>query len=171
MLNFEKSIIKKFWPADDKGENDEIVRQLVLQVEAELDNSIQVGELFNNMVRGLTKVSFLDNHTGEEYILPAVTIKPFNVKQKKIKIGKGEDAEVVRAEYASMNLVTKIPNEKGGKLLSEIFDFFNIDIQMIVEPYETLKAAQEDEPDESEDFEEPDILGDFDETDDQEDDM
>ena len=82
MLVLDKVVLKRFWPADDKGEEDEIVRQVHLQVDAELDNSRQVGELFDSMVRGLVRVSLVDSYTGEEYLLPAVTIKPFNVKQK-----------------------------------------------------------------------------------------
>ena len=56
MLVFDKAIIKKYWPADDKGEDGEIVRQLVIQADVELDNSLQVGELFNNMIRGLVRI-------------------------------------------------------------------------------------------------------------------
>ncbi len=134
MLAFERTIIKKFWPADDKGEDKEIIRQLVVQVEAELDNSLQVGELFNNMVRGLVKVLFLDNSSGEEYVLPAVTIKPFNVKQKKVKIGKGPDAEVVKTEVAAITLVCRLDND-GSKVISELYRFFNIDIQMSVDAF------------------------------------
>ena len=133
MQVFEKAIIKKFWPADEKGPNDEIIRQLVIQVEVDLDNSRQVGELFNNMVRGLVRITFMDNLTGEEYILPAITIKPFNVKQRKVKIGKGEDAEVVKSEYAALQLVSAIKDNNGGSVLADLYRFFNIELQMSVE--------------------------------------
>ncbi len=149
MLVFDKAIIKKYWPADDKGEDDELVRQLVIQADVELDNSLQVGELFNNMIRGLVRILILDNVTGEEYVLPAVTIKPFNVKQKKVKIGKGEDADIVKSEYAALTLVSRIQDNKGGDLLAELYRFFNIDVRMTIEkfivPGEESSAKVEDE--------------------------
>ncbi|NOY61046.1 MAG: hypothetical protein GXO75_19215 [Calditrichaeota bacterium] len=154
MLVFDKAIIKKYWPADDKGEDGELVRQLVIQADVELDNSLQVAELFNNMIRGLVRILILDNVTGEEYVLQAVTIKPFNVKQKKVKIGQGEDADIVKSEYAALTLVSRIQDNKGGDLLAELYRFFNIDLRMTVEKFtvqgeeneaEAEKEAEEDE--------------------------
>ena len=133
MLNFENCVIKKFWPADDKGEEDEIIRQLVIQADLAIDNSLQVSELYNNMVRGLVKVLFLDNLTGEEYVLPAATIKPFNIKQKKVRVGKGDDADVVKSEFAAINIVTRVPDDNGGAMIADIYRFFNIQIQLGME--------------------------------------
>ena len=133
MLNFENCVIKKFWPADEKGEEDEIIRQLVIQAELAIDNSLQVSELYNNMVRGLVKVLFLDNLTGEEYVLPAATIKPFNIKQKKVRVGKGDDADVVKSEFAAINIVTRVPDDNGGAMIADIYRFFNIQIQLGME--------------------------------------
>ena len=149
MLTFENCIIKKYWPKDDKGEEDEIVRQLVIQAEVVVDNSRQVGELYNNMVRGLVKVMFMDVMTGEEYILPAASIQPFNIKQKKVKMGKGPDAETVKSEFAALNIITKIPDDAGGKLLADLYPYFNIQIQLTIEelqPFEPYKTAS-DAPD------------------------
>ena len=146
MLKFENCVIKKFWPADDKGEEDEVIRQLVIQAELAIDNSLQVGELYNNMVRGLVRVLFLDNLTGEEYVLPAATIKPFNIKQKKVRVGKGDDTDVVKSEFAAINIVTRIPDDNGGKIIAEIYPFFNIQIHLTMEsidPFETIKQAEE----------------------------
>ena len=126
MLKFENCVIKKYWPADDKGEEDEIIRQLVIQAEVAIDNSLQVGELYNNMVRGLVRVLFLDGLTGEEYVLPAATIKPFNIKQKKVRIGKGDEADVVKSEFAAINIVSRMADDEGGKILADIYRFFNI---------------------------------------------
>jgi len=156
MLNFENCVIKKYWPADDKGEEDEIIRQLVIQAEVVIDNSLQVGELYNNMVRGLVRVLFLDSLTGEEYVLPAATIKPFNIKQKKVRIGKGDEADVVKSEFAAINIVSRIPDDNGGKILADIYRFFNIQIQLTMEsidPYETITPGNEsDSADEAESF-------------------
>ena len=138
MLTFESCIIKKFWPKDEKGDEDEIIRQLHIQAEVTLDNSVQVGELFNNMVRGLVRITFLDTLSGEEYYLPAATLKPFNVKQKK-KVGKGDDADTVRTEYAALTIVTKINDDIGGRLLSDIYQFFNFEIQMTIEQLDPLE--------------------------------
>ncbi len=135
MLVFDKAVIKKYWPAEDKGEDDEIVRQLIVQVEAELNNSQQVGELFNSMVRGLVRVTFMDNLTGEEYIIAGATIKPFNVKQKKVKIGKGEDADIVKSEYAAMTMVSKVEDTDGGSVLADLYRFFNIELQMAIDEF------------------------------------
>jgi len=133
MTTFETCLIKKYWPAEDKGDEDEIIRQLVIQAEVALDNSRQVGELYNNMVRGLVRISFLDSLTGEELVLPAATIKPFNIKQKKVRVGKGEDADVVKSEFAALNIVSKIPDDNNGKLLADLYTFFNIEIKMTIE--------------------------------------
>ena len=146
VLNFENCVIKKYWPADDKGEEDEIIRQLVIQAEVAIDNSLQVGELYNNMVRGLVRVLFLDNLTGEEYVLPAATIKPFNIKQKKVRVGKGDDADVVKSEFAAINIVSRIPDDNGGKILADIYQFFNIQIQLTMEsidPYQTMAPGKD----------------------------
>jgi|GEM_PF-502244 len=143
MLTFENAVIKKFWPKDEKGDEDEIIRQVNIQSEVELDNSIQVGELYNNMVRGLVRVTLLDTLSGEEYILPAASIKPFNIKQKKVKIGKGDEAETVKSEYAAINIVTKIDEEKGGQLLADIYRYFNFQIQMTFEELKPFEHAQE----------------------------
>jgi len=129
MLTFDKAIIKKYWPAEDKVE-EEIVRQLVIQAEAELDNSMQVGELYNHMVRGLIKVSLLDSLTGEEYVLPPVTIRPFNVKQKKVKMGTGMDAEIVKTEYAALTLVCRLKENMASQILADLYSFFNIQLQL-----------------------------------------
>jgi len=134
LLVLDKVVVKRFWPADDKGEEDEIVRQVHLQIDAELDNSRQVGELFDSMVRGLVRISLVDSYTGEEYLLPAVTIKPFNVKQKKIKIGRGDETEIVKTEYASLTLVCRLP-EEGGAVLADLYKFFNIELKLSVEPF------------------------------------
>lgn len=143
MLTFENAIIKKIWPKDEKGDQDEIIRLLNIQSEVELDNSVQVGELYNNMVRGLVRVTLLDTLSGEEYILPAASIKPFNIKQKKVKIGKGDESETVKSEYAAINIVTKIDEEKGGQLLADIYRFFNFQIQMT---FEELKPFEHTQP-------------------------
>lgn len=152
MLTFENCIIKKYWPADDKGDEDEIIRQLVLQIEVALDNSAQVGELYNNMVRGLVQITFLDRLTGEEYLLPAATIKPFNIKQKKVKIGRGEETDIVKSEFASLNIVCRIPDDKGGNILADIYHFFNIQIQMTIEeikPFDQELSMQENKDSET----------------------
>jgi hypothetical protein len=140
-MTFETCLIKKFWPAEDKGDEDEIIRQLVIQAEVALDNSRQVGELYNNMVRGLVRVSFLDSLTGEELVLPTATIKPFNIKQKKVRVGKGDDADVVKTEFAALNIVTRIPDDNEGRLLAELYPFFNIEIQMSMEQLDLFDAV------------------------------
>jgi hypothetical protein len=141
MVVFERAIIKKFWPADDKGDDDEIIRQVVVQIEGELVNSLQVGELYNSMVRGLVSATLMDNLSGEEYALPAVTIKPFNIKQKKIKIGKGEDADIVKSEYAAMTLISKLNDNEGGTVLGDLYRFFNIELQLRVEDFQMAPAT------------------------------
>ncbi|RPH92658.1 MAG: hypothetical protein EHM72_17130 [Calditrichaeota bacterium] len=132
MLTLENCIIKKYWPKDDKGEEDEIIRQLVIQAEAALESSSQVSELYNNMVRGLVQILFLDSLTGEEFMLPAATIKPFNIKQKKVKLSGGDENDYVKSEYAALTIVTKIPDTNGGAMLADLYQFFNIPIQMTV---------------------------------------
>ncbi len=148
MLTFDTCLVKKYWPADDKGDEDEIIRQIVIQAEVAVDNSKQVGELYNNMVRGLVRISFLDALTGEEYVLPAATIKPFNIKQKKVKIGAGDDVDTVKAEFAALTLVSRIPDDKGGDMLADIYPFFNIQTQMTIEelqPFgQTSQGVSED---------------------------
>jgi len=110
-----------------------------MQAEVNLDNSLQVGELFNSMVRGLVRVSLMDTLTGEEYVLPAVTIKPFNVKQKKTRIGKGEESEIVRTEYAALTLVSRLP-DNGGQVLADLYGFFNIELQLNIEAFRMPSA-------------------------------
>ncbi len=135
MLIFDRAVLKKYWPADDKGDDDEIIRQVVMQMEAEVDNSMQIGELFTNMVRGLVKVVLADNLTGEEYEIKAATIKPFNVKQKKVKIGKGDDSDFVRTEFVAMNIVSRLDDERQGQMLTDLYRFFNIELQLRVEEF------------------------------------
>jgi hypothetical protein len=141
MLTLENCLIKKYWPKDDKGEEDEIIRQLVIQIDAALDNSAQVSELYNNMVRGLVRILFLDNLTGEEYVLAAATIKPFNIKQKKVKLSGGDETDFVKSEYAALTIITKIPEQNGGAMLADIYPFFNLPIQMTIEELELFSQA------------------------------
>jgi hypothetical protein len=141
MLTLENCLIKKYWPKDDKGEEDEIIRQLVIQVDAALDNSTQVSELYNNMVRGLVRILFLDNLTGEEYVLAAATIKPFNIKQKKVKLSGGDETDYVKSEFAALSIVTKIPDKNGGNMLAELYPFFGIPVQMTIEELELFSQA------------------------------
>ena len=42
-MTFENAIIKKYWPAEDKNPDGDIIPLLHIQIEAELDNSLQVG--------------------------------------------------------------------------------------------------------------------------------
>jgi hypothetical protein len=141
MLTLENCLIKKYWPKDDKGEEDEIIRQLVIQVDAALDNSTQVSELYNNMVRGLVRILFLDNLTGEEYVLAAATIKPFNIKQKKVKLSGDDETDYVKSEFAVLTIVTKIPEKNGGNMLAELYPFFGIPVQMTIEELELFSQA------------------------------
>lgn len=137
MLTLEKAIIKKYWPADDKGEDDLIVRQVVLQAEAEIEDGAQVSELYKNMVRGLNRVLIMDSLSGEEYELPAVTLKPFNIKQKKITItGKGEENEYVKQEFAALTLVCRAKDDDGAKLLADLYHFFNIEVRLTFEEFQ-----------------------------------
>ncbi|HNW59376.1 MAG TPA: hypothetical protein PKI62_06865 [bacterium] len=130
MLIFEKAVIKKYWPADDKGADDLIVRQVQMQVEAEIEDSDQIRELYKNMVRGLVHLAIMDNLTGEEYELAAVTIRPFTIKQKKITLGKGETAETVKQEFAVLTLVCKAKDDDGATMLADLYRFFNIEVQL-----------------------------------------
>lgn len=145
MLIFDRAVLKKYWPADDKGDEDEIIRQVVMQMEAEVDNSMQIGELFTNMVRGLVKVVLADNLTGEEYEIKAATIKPFNVKQKKVKIGKGDDSDFVRTEFVAMNIVCRLDDERQGQMLTDLYRFFNIELQLRIEEFTLAPQASESE--------------------------
>ncbi|MDZ7316327.1 MAG: hypothetical protein ONB24_09420 [candidate division KSB1 bacterium] len=140
MLRLENCRIKKFWPHEEKGEEDEIIRQVMIQVDAEILNSGQVGELYNNLVRGLVRIAFLDPLTGEEYVLPAAGIRPFNIKQKKVKLGGGSD--YVKSEFAEMTLTAKIPDDSGGAILTDLYRFFGIPIQISMEEL-SFGAAQE----------------------------
>jgi hypothetical protein len=145
MLIFDRAVLKKYWPADDKGDEDEIIRQVVMQMEAEVDNSMQIGELFTNMVKGLVKVVLADNLTGEEYEIKAATIKPFNVKQKKVKIGKGDDSDFVRTEFVAMNIVSRLDDERQGQMLTDLYRFFNIELQLRIEEFTIPAQASESE--------------------------
>jgi len=149
MLVFENCVIKKYWPADDKGEDDEIIRQMVIQADVTIENSSQVGELYNNMVRGLVRVLFLDELTGEEYLLPAAGIRPFNIKQKRSKVGKGPDAESVKSEFAALTIVSRIPDDSGG-ILADLFPFFNIQVKMTLEPIKPFETVRQESSEESE---------------------
>ncbi|MBN1561885.1 hypothetical protein JW998_16660 [candidate division KSB1 bacterium] len=144
MLKFENCMIKKFWPAEDKGEDDAIIRQLLIQAEVALDNSLQVGELYNNMVRGLVRISFLDGLTGEEYVLEAATIRPFNIKQKKVRIGKGDEADIVKSEFAALTIVARLPEDDGGAFLADLYPFFNIRIQLTIEELQSFQTSRRD---------------------------
>ncbi|MDQ7063059.1 MAG: hypothetical protein Q9P90_02305 [candidate division KSB1 bacterium] len=137
-MKFENTIIKKYWPAEDKNADGDIIPQLHIQCEAELDNSRQVGHLFTSMVKGLVQVTFTHEETGEAVTLPAATVKPFNVKQKKIRIGKGEDAAVVLTEYAHMTIVTRLDEE--GELMKALYPLFNRQVIMDVEDYRSEPA-------------------------------
>jgi hypothetical protein len=145
MQVFQKAILKKYWPALDKGEEDQMIHQVVLNIEVDLDNSHQVAELFNNMVRGLVQLSFMDNLTGEEYVLPAVTIKPFNVKQRKVKIGKGGESETVKTEYASLQIVSRVEQKTGGAVLADLYRFFNIELQMTIDRFKGFSTMPADD--------------------------
>lgn len=138
-MTFENAIIKKYWPAEDKNPDGDIIPLLHIQIEAELDNSLQVGHLFTSMVKGLVTINFVHQETGESVTLPAGTIKPFNVKQKKTKIGKGEDAAVVLVEFAQMTIVTQL--DADGELMKKLYPIFNRQIEMRVEDFKDPKYA------------------------------
>ncbi|HHL72739.1 MAG TPA: hypothetical protein ENJ29_09525 [Bacteroidetes bacterium] len=133
-MTFSNTIIKKYWPAEDKNPDGDIIPQLVIQCESELDNSLQVGHLFTSMMKGLVEVTFTHEETGEALVIPAASIKPFNIKQKKIRIGKGEDATVVLVEYAQMKIMTLL--DPDGELLKTLYPFFNRELIMELEDYQ-----------------------------------
>ena len=135
MLIFEKAAIKKYWPADDKDADDLIVRQVQMQVEAEIDDSDQIRELYKYMVRGLVHLSIMDNLTGEEYQIPAVTIRPFTIKQKKVTLGKGDTVETVKQEFVMLTLVCRTGDDDGAAMLAELYRFFNIEGQINFEEF------------------------------------
>ena len=137
-MTFENTIIKKYWPAEDKNKEGDILPQLCIQVEAELDNSLQVGHLFTSMVKGLVTATFTHEETGETVTIPGATVKPFNVKQKKTKIGKGEDAAVVLVEYAQMTIVTQMDVE--GDLMKTLYPIFNRTVAMSVDDFQNQES-------------------------------
>lgn len=130
-MTFENTIIKKYWPAEDKSPDGDLLPLLYIQVEAELDNSLQVGHLFTSMVKGLVAINFTHQDTGEVVPLPAATVKPFNVKQKKTKIGKGDDAAIILVEYAQMTVVTQL--DADGELMKMLYPIFNRTVAMRVD--------------------------------------
>lgn len=147
MLIFEKAVIKKYWPSDDKGVDDLVIRQVQMQVEAEIDDSDQVRELYKNMVRGLVRLAIMDNLTGEEYEIPAVTIKPFNIKQKKVTMGKGDTAETIKQEFAMLTLVCRPRDDDGANMLAELYRFFNIEVQLNFDEFCSRPGEAEEESD------------------------
>jgi hypothetical protein len=153
MLIFEKAVIKKYWPADDKGADDLIVRQVQMQVEAEIDDSDQIRELYKNMVRGLVRLSIMDNLTGEEYEIPAVTIRPFTIKQKKITLGKGDTAETVKQEFAILTLVCRTKDDDGAAMLADLYRFFNIEVQLNFDEFRYAAGGSESDTGEEENVE------------------
>ena len=138
-MTFENTIIKKYWPGEDKNVDGEVIPTLHIQCEAELDNGLQVGHLFTSMVKGLVQVFFAHRETGETVVLQAAVVKPFNVKQRKIKIGKGEDATVVLTEIAQMTLVTQLDDD--GDLLKTLYPIFNRQVAMSIEDLPAPGAA------------------------------
>ena len=132
MQVFENTIIKKFWPADDKGPDKEMIRQVYIQCEAELDNNRQVSELFDGMVKGLIKITFEEPETGNLLILPGVTVKPFNIKQKNIKLNKGDEEDIVRTEFAALTLVSRM---EDGQVLQELLQLFNVNVKMTIDDF------------------------------------
>ena len=130
-MTFENTVIKKYWPAEDKNQDGDVLAQLHIQCEVELDNSLQVGYLFTSMLKGLMEAALTHEETGESLTLEAATIKPFNVKQKKLRIGKGEDATTVMAEFAQLKITTLLDDD--GKLLQDLYPFFNRTLIMAVE--------------------------------------
>ena len=104
------------------------------------------------MVRGLVRISLIDSLTGEEFVLQGATIKPFNIKQKKVRIGKGEEADIVKSEFAALNIVARLPEDDGGSLLAELYQFFNIQIVMNMEELQPFaNAAHFEDKDEQSD--------------------
>lgn len=142
-MTFHNTIIKKYWPAEDKNPEGEHIPQLHLQCEVELDNSMQVGYLFTSMVKGLMEINFTHDDTGETFTLEAATLKPFNVKQKKLRIGKGEDATTVMAEFAQLKIITLL--DEKGQLMQELYPFFNRTLVMDVEDLQSNRFGDEDE--------------------------
>jgi len=143
MLVLDKAIIKRYWPAEDKDENDQIIHQVILQVEAELDDSKQVSELFRSMVRGLVRASVMDNLTGEEYELPAVTVRPFAIKQKKVKSGKGEENDTVKTEYAGLTLVCRPKEDDSAAMLADLYRYFNIDVRLTFDEFKSAGSKKQ----------------------------
>lgn len=148
-MNFENTIITKYYPLEEKDKNTgDVLSVAVIECESELDNSIQVGYLFTSMVKGLMEVTFTNPETGESYMLESATIKPFNVKQKKIKFGKGDDSTVVMAEFAQMKIITPINDD--GEILKALYPYFSRTLAMSVEdlpasPFQKNEEEIEDE--------------------------
>ena len=136
-MNFQNTVIKKYWPAEDKNPDGDPIPQLHIQCEVELDNSMQVGFLFTSMVKGLMQINFVHEDTGESFFFFFATLKPFNVKQKKMKIGKGEDAAIVLAEFAQLKIITLL--DEQGKLMQDLYPFFNRVLSMDVEDLPSMK--------------------------------
>ncbi|KAA3612295.1 MAG: hypothetical protein DWQ05_20060 [Calditrichaeota bacterium] len=141
-MTFQNTVIKKFWPAEDKNPDGDFIPQLHLQCEVELDNSLQVGFLFTSMVKGLMQINFTHEDTGESIALEAATLKPFNVKQKKMRIGKGDDAATIMAEFAQLKVITLLDEE--GKLMQELYPFFNRTLLMEVDDLPSMKFGSSD---------------------------
>jgi len=74
-----------------------------------------------------------------------VTIKPFNIKQKKVKIGKGDENDYVKTEYAALNLVCRAEEDASGSMMADLYRFFNIDLRLTIEEFKASAGKKRED--------------------------
>lgn len=127
---FDDVMVTTFQPKSEKdAETGEKIDRMVFKGELKVDNSLQIGELFNGKRKELIQISLepYDDFQGK-LSLHDVHLEDFSVKSKMVRIGHGKEAERIPVEMVNFNMSVKM--DEAGELLKKMYSVFRKTVKM-----------------------------------------
>ncbi len=130
---FENTRIVMFQPKQEKDkETKEVLDKLIFKGETNLDNSMQITELFAGFRKKLITVKFTPyGDFNSELIFRDVSIEDFTVKNKMEKVGSGKDVERIPVESVHFKMAVKM--DEHGDFLKQLYSIFNYSVKMEID--------------------------------------
>jgi len=122
-----------FQPKQEKNpETKETLDKLVFKGEAQLNNTLQISDLFAGFRKRLIKLKFSPYDQYDNNIeFENVSIEDFTVKNKMERVGQGKDAERIPVEFVFFTMAVKMDVE--GNFLREMYSIFQRKVRMDID--------------------------------------
>ncbi|MFZ5518377.1 MAG: hypothetical protein ACOY90_17205 [Candidatus Zhuqueibacterota bacterium] len=130
---FDDARITAFQPKQEKNpETKETLDKMVFKGEAQLNNTLQISDLFAGFRKRLIKLKLTPYDQYDNNIeFENVSIEDFTVKNKMERVGQGKDAERIPVEFVFFTMAVKMDVE--GNFLKDMYSIFQRKVRMDID--------------------------------------